>query len=261
VAALAAGVAVALTVPAWPARAQAARDQVNDPPATTTFSCGGGTLMRQSFTPGLPVVSAVEIRLRAGGSFPAAGLSLRLRLLAPDGTERGRGTADVAGPLAAGAQVLARFDLAVPVPAGGGQLVIAWESTGPAELSWFGTDGDPYPRGEAYACGGAPVTGRDYNFVTYGYSPAIAPTATPAPPATPAPTPAPVCPQIRGRVPDADIAAAVADPGRVAGHGALERPDLPASPYNRPRTWLSLRSLDVPYGRLSNGLVWRGGCP
>jgi hypothetical protein len=41
----------------------------------------------------------------------------------------------------------------------------------------------------------------------------------------------------------------------------LERPDLPASPYNRPRTWLSLRSLDVPYGRLSNGLVWRGGCP
>ncbi len=48
-------------------RAQGSPDQVNDPPATTTYSCGGGgTLMRQSFTPGLPAVTAVDLHFRAG---------------------------------------------------------------------------------------------------------------------------------------------------------------------------------------------------
>lgn len=241
--------------------AQDLQDQVNDPPATTTYSCGGGgTLLRQSFTPGLPAVTAVALRLRAGGSFPASGLRLGVRLTAVDGTERAAGEADVPGPLAAGTSVLVRFPLVPPVANGGERLVLAWESTGPAALSWFGTDGDPYPRGEAFGCGGAAIPGRDYNFITYGVSPALAPTATPPP--APSPTPEqPVCPQIRGRAPVGELAAALADPGRVAGYGTLERPDLPPGPFNRPRTWLSLHSLAVPYHPLANGLVWRGGCP
>ncbi len=150
--------------------------------------------------------------------------------------------------------MLAHFTLVPPVPNAGERLTIAWESTAPAELSWFGTDGDPYPRGDAFGCGGAAIPGRDYNFITYGVSTGAVPTITPGPNV-------PVCPQIRGRVPDADVGRALANPDRVAGHGLLERPDLPPGPFNRPRTWLSLRSLAVPYHPLLNGLVWRGGCP
>lgn len=88
-------------------------------------------------------------------------------------------------------------------------------------------------------------------------------TATPTP-ATPPPTPTPsprACDFIAGRVPPAAIAAALANPERVAGWQELVNPGLPPSPANPYRTRLSIRSIAVPYHPLTNSLIWKGGCP
>lgn len=88
-------------------------------------------------------------------------------------------------------------------------------------------------------------------------------TSTPRPPsATPTAAPAgPVCPQIAGRVPQAVIDAAVANPGQVRGFGELLDPGKPPGPLNPPRRWLSLRSLALPYHPLGNSVEYKASCP
>ncbi len=97
--------------------------------------------------------------------------------------------------------------------------------------------------------------------------PPAAPTATPMPrqtatpePATPVPA-GPVCPQIVGRAPQPAIDAAVANPSSIGGYNELQDPGKPPSSFNRPRIWLSIRSIARPYDPLNNSLVFKAYCP
>jgi hypothetical protein len=94
--------------------------------------------------------------------------------------------------------------------------------------------------------------------------PATAVPATPIP-ATPLPMTAvptgPVCPQIVGRVPQAAIDDAVANPSAVSGYNQPQDPGKPVGPYNPLRTWLSVHNLSMPYNPVSNRLVYKPGCP
>lgn len=93
--------------------------------------------------------------------------------------------------------------------------------------------------------------------------PPPAPTPTLPPPALPTPTvsQAQVCRFIRGRVPDAIIADALANPNKVGGYDQLRDPSKPESPFNPRGMYLSLRNVNVPFHPLFNSLVFRGGCP
>ncbi len=252
-----------LTVSA--AVAQGTRDQVNDPETGSSFGCGSaGASLGQSFTPTMPGLVGVELRLRSGGSFPAEGLRTTINVRGGDmaGPVLGTAAASVPGPQPAGTMLLVRFDYrSVVTVIPGNKYVIEWLSPAPAGepagtfLTWMGRQDSTYPGGEAYGCTGSPIPGQDRNFITYGQS-AAAP--TPAPTPTPA---EPVCPQIRDRVPPPAIAAALANPAHVRGYDKLEKPGLPPGPYNRRRTWLTMLTLALPYHELHNGLVYRAGCP
>jgi hypothetical protein len=96
------------------------------------------------------------------------------------------------------------------------------------------------------------------------------PTSTPGsgtelPPTTVAPTPTQisgkVCEFIQNRVPNAVINDALANPTQVQGYGELQFPNLPAGPYNLPRTWLSLRNVGVSWHALYNPVIFKAGCP
>jgi hypothetical protein len=86
------------------------------------------------------------------------------------------------------------------------------------------------------------------------------PTRTPAPTATPSAGPAP-CPGLRGRVPDAVILDALANPDHIGGWGQRCQPNLPPGPTNGLRTRLTIQQTGKPYHPLFNGLVYRCGCP
>lgn len=88
----------------------------------------------------------------------------------------------------------------------------------------------------------------------------IPPTAPPATPTADAPPPDGVCPQVRGRIPAAVVADALANPERYQGWRKPRHLGLPPGPGNPPRTWLSLRDLGKPFGPF-NAAVWRAGCP
>jgi hypothetical protein len=78
-------------------------DQVNDPQTGTSYGCGGAAALYQGFLPSRKQLAAVELRLRAGGSFPAQGVNFPVRIHrgGPAGEIIGSATASVAGPLAA----------------------------------------------------------------------------------------------------------------------------------------------------------------
>lgn len=92
------------------------------------------------------------------------------------------------------------------------------------------------------------------------------PTATPVPP-TPSPAPTapvargPVCPQAAGRVPQAVIDAAIANPSAVDGYGRPHDPGKPLGPFNPPRIWLTLHDLSKPFHPVANTVVYRAYCP
>ena len=68
--------------------------------------------------------------------------------------------------------------------------------------------------------------------------------------------------RLAGRVPSADIAAALANPDTVAGWMTPRNSSLPYDPYFNPyRTCLSMRNVAVPYHRTFNPLVFKAGCP
>ncbi len=84
-------------------------------------------------------------------------------------------------------------------------------------------------------------------------------TAEPTPPLTPNPD---TCDFIsNGRVPNAAINAATANPDTVYGWEQLCFPNRPAGPFNQLRDKLSLRNPAAPYHPIYNGLVWKCGCP
>jgi hypothetical protein len=100
-------------------------------------------------------------------------------------------------------------------------------------------------------------------------SPPTAPaTATPPPTATPVrawcggPGDAPmVDPHIRGRVPAAAIADALANPDTVSGWGQRRNPGVPYHVlYNPCRTCLTLRNARIPYHPAFNGLIYSASC-
>lgn len=80
------------------------------------------------------------------------------------------------------------------------------------------------------------------------------------PPQQSAPVPR-VCPFLSVVVPNAVLADALARPERIYGWNKRANPNAPASPYNTPRTWLSLRTPGQPYHPLYNGLIFVAGCP
>jgi hypothetical protein len=99
-------------------------------------------------------------------------------------------------------------------------------------------------------------------------------TATPAPYPPPGPTPpgggggggmAPVPiedTRLVGRVPSADVAAALANPNAIAGWMVPRNPNLGHHPYFNPyRTCLTVRNIGVPYHPAYNPLVFKAGCP
>lgn len=96
-------------------------------------------------------------------------------------------------------------------------------------------------------------------------SPTPSPTATLTPSPTPDVTPNPyqpnVCDFILGRVPAAVITWALANPHLVHGWGELANPNAPRSPFNQPRTWLSLQNIAAPFHRLQNSVTYKAGCP
>lgn len=85
-------------------------------------------------------------------------------------------------------------------------------------------------------------------------------TAVPPPPLDPGAGLA-ACAYLLGRVPNAAVNEAVANPDRVYGYNVQCFPNRPASPFNRLRNKLSLRNPSVDYHAVFNGLVWKCGCP
>ena len=163
--------------------AQEVMDQQNDPEATQSFSCGtppilNGTIL-QSFVPTHSRLTAVELRLRAGGAFPSTGVSTtaRIRSGASDGEILAEAAADVAGPQAAGTQLLVRFDFSGVELTPGETYLIEWVTPVSSTLSWVGSAGDPYPAGTAFSCIGNPWPGgeTDFNFTTFAISDALTP--------------------------------------------------------------------------------------
>jgi uncharacterized protein YegL len=99
-------------------------------------------------------------------------------------------------------------------------------------------------------------------------TPTAFPTWTPTPARTerpPAPTATPIAPRLcaslAGRVPDAVMAAAMANPERIGGWGKPCSPNLPPGPSNPARQSLSLQQPSKPYHPLFNGLEFKCGCP
>ncbi len=103
-------------------------------------------------------------------------------------------------------------------------------------------------------------------------TPIPAPTSTPGLPSTATPNLPPtatataaggagVSDAARERVPPAVLAAALADPSKVAGYGLPANPNLPPGPNNPPRNCLSLVDPGKPYHPLFNSLIFKAGCP
>ena len=268
---LAGAFAIPLPNPAMAQGPPGVEDQRNTPATGgMTSGCGSsGASIYQSFTPRGADITAVDLQMRAGGSFPTDEwlLEIQIREDDPTGAVVGAAATVVVGPLAPGAAVTPQFVFTPPAaPLHPGDLyVIELISPAPEGVpsatiaSWFVSEGDPYPGGTAFGCTGKSIADRDFNFVTYTSS-LDPPTIDPPRVAPPEPA-EPVCWQILDRVPRAAIDAALADPDSVYGYDKLENPGKPEGPYNRRRTWLTMRTLAVPYHANYNGLVYRAGCP
>ncbi len=153
-------------------------DQSNDPGTDTSFGCGAtGFSLYQSFTPTASPLVTLELRLRAGGSFPDAGVSTTVNIRAgtPTGAVLGTATAFVPGPQATGTQLLVTFSFFPAIGlTPGSTVVIEWLSPAPAPveagaiLTWMGRTDDPYPDGNMFGCfGAAAVPENDLNFRTF----------------------------------------------------------------------------------------------
>lgn len=152
------------------------QDQVNTVVTGKSRGCGmppGGLgSVFQSFAPSAPGLGAVDLRLREGGSFPAAGYTstVRIRSGSPSGAVLGTTTTFVATSQGTGTQRDIRFEFLSPVPVVAGTAnVIEWVSppTGGVVFTWMAAEGDPYASGQAFGCQGTPITNEDFIFTTY----------------------------------------------------------------------------------------------
>lgn len=169
-------VLVAVLVFAGFAHAQEVVDQQNDPTTTKSFSCGKTPILNksilQSFVPAQDNLSAVEVRLRAGNSFPitAQTVTIRVRDGATDGTVLGESSATVPANQQFLAQVVVRFEFSDVSLTPGDTYFIEWDTPSSGILTWMGADDiDHYADGTAYTCAGTVWSGgiTDFNFTTY----------------------------------------------------------------------------------------------
>ncbi len=148
-----------------------AQDQENDSAATRSFSCGGATRsLYQSFTPTQSSLARVQLRFRAGESFPMAGVNttIKIRSVSPTGSVLGTATTFVPGPLTGGTQLLVDFDFDPSLTVTTGAIhVIEWVSLHASILSWLGTATNPYAGGTAFRCTGSAFSDTDLNFRTF----------------------------------------------------------------------------------------------
>jgi hypothetical protein len=151
-------------------------DQVNDADPDWSRGCGfppcGLKSMFQSFTPSLSTLGAVELQLRAGGSFPEIGYrtSIRLRAESPTGTVLGTGGSFVPGPLSAGDKRTVRFQFVPEIVLSPGETyIIDWEcpDEGGTIITWLAAGDNPYSGGTAFGCTGAAIENGDFLFRTY----------------------------------------------------------------------------------------------
>ena len=69
-----------------------------------------------------------------------------------------------------------------------------------------------------------------------------------------------VSPSVARSVPAVAVDSALANPASISGHGQLQDPGKPASPFNSYRTCLVLQNANVPWHPLHNSLVFRAAC-
>jgi hypothetical protein len=149
-------------------------DQVNDPPSTNSAACDLGASLFQSFAPSRRLLLAIDLRFRAGSSFPANGLAVPIRIHAgsPGGAISGETTAFVPGPRSGGESLLVHFDFSQPIALDPrGPFVIEYFGVSPLDLSWSFNIDNPYPAGASYpncsGAGGPSSATLDFNFVTF----------------------------------------------------------------------------------------------
>jgi hypothetical protein len=65
---------------------------------------------------------------------------------------------------------------------------------------------------------------------------------------------------VAGRIPPAVQAYALANPHAIEGYGLRLNPNVPESPWNKLRTWLTIRDIGKPWSECNN-VVWKAGCP
>ncbi|MHC4409324.1 MAG: hypothetical protein ACYS0F_10000 [Planctomycetota bacterium] len=167
---------VAVLVFAGFAHAQEVVDQQNDPTSTKSFSCGKTPILNksilQSFVPAQDNLSAVEVRLRAGDSFPSTGqtVTIRVRDGATDGAVLGESSATVPANQEFLAQSVVRFEFSNVALTPGDTYFIELDTPSSGILTWMGADDvDHYPDGSAHTCAGTVWSGgiTDFNFTTY----------------------------------------------------------------------------------------------
>ncbi len=136
----------------------------------TSMGCGvGGGSLYQSFLASQPKITAIVLRLRAGGRFPDKGFTatVRLRQESPQGRVTDEARATVAGPVTTGKLLDITFQLPNEVPVQAGQRwVIEWitPKEGDGVLTWMMSSGDPYAGGQAYGCAGNAMSADDFIF-------------------------------------------------------------------------------------------------
>jgi len=150
-------------------------DQVNDVAPKYGVGCGmppGGLgSLFQSFTPKASALTALDIRLKAGGEFPSFGYetTVNLRSDSPTGPVLGSATVQVPGPQTVGTQLEVRFDFSPAIALSpGDSYLIEWISPfeGGRILTWMTADRDSYPAGTAFGCTGIAIPDDDLIFKT-----------------------------------------------------------------------------------------------
>jgi hypothetical protein len=166
------------------ARGHGDPDQLHDPPSPyfQNWWCDGAPGPAQSFSPSRRQLAAVDVRVRGGIGWPAGGpnpdIELTIRRDRIDGPLVGttRAYAGQAPTPIGGSTKLVHVDFSPPLvlePAG--TFVIEFNPMKPTLASWIGATANTYPGGMMFTCGGAAVSGYDFNFNTYVPADAAAP--------------------------------------------------------------------------------------
>lgn len=144
-------------------------DQSNDPATGTSYSCPGGSgSLFQGLTPSRRLLSAVDLRMRKGGSFPGEGTTLTVRIHASDPSGSVVGAAASAVSANDPFTPLVHFDFSPPLALEPqGTFVIEFATVHPAVISWMGRNDNPYAGGTAYDCIGIASSQTDFNFMTH----------------------------------------------------------------------------------------------